>query len=185
MNRLNYLYPNIFKKQSYIVIKNYLNFLQKNIIKDYINKNPCLSNIYHKENIDRILTKGTIPQYISFIINKPIHLFNYQIINKHYNINYCNSLNKNSNSDINCLINISDTDITSSSIQFSPYIYNDEHYKNGILDDSKIDELTWVNCPTSYGDIVLFNSSIPYRFSSNVNSSTIKALNIKYTPAYI
>ena len=200
-----------YQKNGFVVMKNLLDNRTKSQLIHYVNQieqdttdnkylnqyelsndnKPVLCRteyiINHHLGMKQFLTQGMIPNIVSRVSGFPIHLYKEKINYKYPNTGgyrphqditaYPNSMNHTT-----CLIHLCDTNLDNGCLQFSP-IYNNSILENtnGIL--SKPQNLSWVNCPTNFGDVVLFNSYIPHKSGPNKSNNPRKSLYITYNHA--
>ena len=202
------LFKSYFKNNGYVVIKNFLDNEKKKKLIKYVNEvesdktiNKYLNQYeYCKNNkkvlcrteyiidyhigLKNIITKGSIPDIVSKINDKPINLYKEKINYKYpntggYRPHQDITAYPNSNNNITCMINLCDTNLDNGCLEFSPishkYIHN---HSNGIILEPQ--KLVWNSCPTNFGDIVLFNSYIPHRSGPNLLDTPRKALYLTY-----
>lgn len=128
----------------------------------------------------QFLTQGKIPNIVSKVSGFPIHLYKEKINYKYpntggYRPHQYITAYPNSMFHTTCLISLCDTNLDNGCLQFSP-IYNNSIFQNtnGII--SKPQNLSWINCPTNFGDIVLFNSYIHHKSCPNKSNNPRKSL---------
>jgi predicted HD phosphohydrolase len=148
--------------------------------------------VNNHKGMNNLITTGFIPEIVSKIYNKPIILFKEKINYKYpntggYNAHQDVTAYPGSHNHITCMINLCDTNEKNGGLSFSPLITNGYHSrsilqnKKGIIEDA--DNLKWINCPTEFGDIVLFNSYIPHKSNPNLTNFPRKSLYITYNDA--
>jgi hypothetical protein len=135
-------------------------------IRNFTNSNKFLNDFLQKEKIYKIIKE---------IYNKDVKLLNEEIQYNSKQIIPYNSIIKekytnNKHNTIKCFINLDDSYINSC-IQLLPTLKN-----NNI---NSLD-FNWTNCPTIFGDLILVNSYIPYRYTQNNSNITHKTLKITY-----
>ena len=140
--------------------------------------------IDNHEGMKNILTCGIIPGITGTVNGSKVNLYKEKINYKYNNTGFYKphqdiTAYPNSFNHITCLINLCDTNIKNGCIEFSPTsekkILN---HNNGVI--SNPDDLNWIKCPTTFGDIVLFNSYIPHRSGINKLKLPRRALYITY-----
>ena len=200
-----------YQKNGFVVIKNLLDNKIKRKLIQYVNQiehdttnNKYLNQyelsndnkmvlcrteyiINHHLGMKHFLTRGMIPNIVSKLSAFPVNLYKEKINYKYPNTGgyrphqditaYPNSINHTT-----CMINLCDTNLDNGCLQFSP-IYNNSILENtnGII--SNPHHLPWINCPTKFGDIVLFNSYIPHKSGPNKSTNPRKSLYITYNHA--
>jgi predicted HD phosphohydrolase len=163
----------------------YLNHYEKSNNKTVLCKTEYIIN--NHPGMKNILTSGLIPSIVENICDYKVNLYkekinyiysNTGIYKPHQDITaYPDSKNH-----ITCMINLCDTNLLNGYIEFSPTSDNKIlNHNNGII--SNQDDLNWIDCPTQFGDIVLFNSYIPHRSGINKLDTPRRALYITYNDA--
>ena len=148
--------------------------------------------VNNHKGMNNLITTGFIPEIVSKVFNKPVILFKEKINYKYpntggYNPHQDITAYPGSHNHITCMINLCDTNENNGGLSFSPLMANGYHSKSILKNDRGIinnaDKLNWVNCPTEFGDIVLFNSYIPHKSNPNLTNSPRKSLYITYNDA--
>ena len=199
---------NYYKRNGYVLIKNYLDSdVKKNLIKyvneiesekqinkymnqyEYCKNNKkvlCRSEYFidfHKGMRD-IITKGDIPDIVSKINNKQVILYKEKINYKYpntggYRAHQDITAYPDGSNHITCMINLCDTNKDNGCLEFSPMKFNKIYpNKDGII--LQPEKLNWSSCETNFGDIVLFNSYVPHRSNPNIEINPRKALYLTY-----
>lgn len=136
-------------------------------IKDFSGSNKFLDDFIRKNKLYTITKK---------FCKNDIKLFDHELQYNSKNVLPYNSIIRDSKihnryNKIKCFINLDDNCSTNSSIELLP-----------TLDNNKINllDLSWTNCPTIYGDIIILNSYTPYRYTHNNSNNIHKTLKITY-----
>ena len=148
--------------------------------------------VNNHKGMNKLITTGFIPEIVAKVYDKPIILFKEKINYKYpntggYKPHQDITAYPDSNNHITCMINLCDTNDRNGGISFSPLIntgYPSKHVMQntrGIIKNTN--NLKWINCPTKFGDMVLFNSYIPHKSNPNLTDSPRKSLYITYNDA--
>ena len=202
------LFRSFYNRNGYVVIKNFLDTEKKKKLIQYVNDvesdttiNKYLNQYEYCKNNNKVLcrteyiidnhsgfkniiTKGKIPEIVSKINNSPVHIYKEKINYKYpntggYRAHQDITAYPNSKNNITCMINLCNTNLKNGCLEFSPmknkFIIENN---NGIILNPE--KLEWINCPTNFGDIVLFNSYIPHRSGPNLLNIPRKAIYLTY-----
>ena len=136
-------------------------------IKDFSGSNKFLDDFIRKNKLYTIMKN---------FCKNDIKLFDHELQYNFKNVIPYNGIIRDSKinnryNKIKCFINLDDICSTNSSIEILPTLKNN---KISLLD------LSWTNCPTIYGDIIILNSHTPYRYTSNNSNNIHRTLKITY-----
>ena len=199
-----------YNLNGYVVLKNTLNDDIKNKLTRYVNEienhKKCNNYINQYEmnsnrekvlcrteyiinnhmGMNGIITNGFIPELVSKIYNKPIKLYKEKINYKYpgtggYRAHQDITAYPDSKNHITCMINLCDTNYKNGCLSFSPLSTQNILLpnKNGIIKNP--DRLRWIDCPTNFGDIVLFNSYIPHKSNPNITNRPYVLMTLRST----
>ena len=163
----------------------YLNQYEKSNNKTVLCRTEYIIN--NHPGMENILTSGLIPSIVENICDYKVNLYKEKINYKYSNTGVYKphqdiTAYPDSKNHITCMINLCDTNLLNGCIEFSPTPENNIlNHNNGVI--SNPDDLNWIDCPTQFGDIVLFNSYVPHRSGINKLDAPRRALYITYNDA--
>lgn len=151
--------------------------------------------VNHHQGIRELIVPGEtpdtfVPEIVSAVHGREIKLYKEKINYKYphtgaYRPHQDITAYPNSKNHVTCLISLCDTDRRNGCLEFAKMSKFDEilPHTNGIIREDVVDSLEWTPVPTSFGDLVLFNSYVPHKSGANTSDAPRKALYLTYNDA--
>eukprot|EP00756_Hemistasia_phaeocysticola_P021125 Hpha_TRINITY_DN15757_c2_g8::TRINITY_DN15757_c2_g8_i1::g.37594::m.37594 len=131
-----------------------------------------------------------VPEIVSTIHGRDIKLYKEKINYKYphtgaYRPHQDITAYPGSKNHVTCLISLCDTSTKNGCLEFAKQDKFDKILPNtnGIIHDDVVASLEWTPVPTSFGDLVLFNSYVAHRSGVNTTEEPRKALYLTYNDA--